>query len=294
MAEALNTLLEGLPQSSLTTRLLDGLDYVVPGEWRNITVFEEMIKDVTGETDQALIQQVGERAMALYNDPAQGYNRAVDVYQGVDHVSTVSGLASVFSMVADRVDLFEKVRDVAPKPDTVQAVDAGIKLAAELAAFTLTNGIPGDSVGDFATSIVNYGKDERMRMVAWLAFDCIIPLGPDFFAKMMDAVKNLDTDSLQNHRLFKFVADHLPGDIAQKKALVEQNVSMAGEKLNAFASEKAMTREGLLEKVRQYVDVADDKLDMVAAALDVTTNTFEHTGIQTVARRIVSRAYGEI
>jgi hypothetical protein len=294
MAEALHTLLEGLPQSSLTTRLLDGLDYVVPGEWRNITVFEEMIKDVTGEEDQALIQQVGERAMALYNDPAQGYNRAVDVYQGVDHVSTVSGLASVFSMVADRVELFEKVRDVAPKPDTVQAVDAGIKLAAELAAFTLTNGIPGDSVSDFANSIVNYGKDERMRMVAWLAFDCIIPLGPDFFAKIMDAVRNIDTSALENHRVFKFVSNHLPGDIGQKKALVEQNVSMAGEKLNAFATEKGMTREGLLAKVREYVDVADDKLDMVAAALDVSTNTFEHTGIQTVARRIVSRAYGEI
>jgi hypothetical protein len=26
----------------------------------------------------------------------------------------------------------------------------------------------------------------------------------------------------------------------------------------------------------------------------MTTNVFEHTGVQTVARRIVSRAYGEI
>ena len=55
-----------------------------------------------------------------------------------------------------------------------------------------------------------------------------------------------------------------------------------------------MTREGLLEKVRHYVSISDDKLDMLAAALDVTTNPFEHTGVQTVARRIVSRAYGEI
>jgi len=294
MAEPLHLLVEKLPQSSLTTRLLDALDWVVPGEWRNITVFEDMIKDVTGEDDASLIQQIGERAMALYNDPEQGYQRAVDVYQGVDHVSTASGLLSAFSMVADKVDIFESVRDVTPKPDTVQAVDAGVKLAAELVGFTLTNGIPGDSLGDFANAVLAYGKEERMRLVAWLAFDCIIPLGPDFLAKVMDAVKSTDPDSIQNHKVFRFIADHLPGDLGQKKALIEQNVEMAGSKLNAFATDRGMTREGLLEKVRHYVDVADDKLDILAAALDVTTNTFEHTGVQTVARRIISRAYGEI
>lgn len=294
MTEPLHVLVESLPRSSLTTRLLGALDWVVPGEWRNITVFEEMIKDVTGEEDQALVQQIGERAMALWNDPAQGYQRAVDVYRGVDHVATGAGLAAIFSMVADRVELFEKVRDVAPKPDIVQAVDAAVKLAAELVAFTLTNGIPGDSIGDFSTSVAAYAKEERMRMVAWLAFDCIIPLGPDFFAKILDSLRTVDLDALANHRVFRFVAEHLPGDIARKKQIVEENVADAGERLNAFATERGMTREGLLEKVREYVDVADDKLDMIAAALDLTTNTFEHTGIQTVARRIIARAYGEI
>jgi len=294
MTEALHTLLEGLPRQSLTTRLLGALDWVVPGEWRNVTVFEDMIKDVTGEEDQALIQQVGERAMALWNDPAQGYQRAVTVYRGVDHVATGAGLASVFSMVADRVELFEKVRDVTPKPDTVQAVDAAVKLAAELAAFTLVNGIPGDSIGDFSKSVAEYGKDERMRMVAWLAFDCIIPLGPDFFAKILDALHKVDLDALSNHSVFRFVADHLPGDLARKKQILEENVADTGERLSAFASDKGMTQESLLTKVREYVDVADDKLDVLAAALDMTTNAFEHTGIQTVTRRIVSRAYGEI
>ena len=55
-----------------------------------------------------------------------------------------------------------------------------------------------------------------------------------------------------------------------------------------------MSREGLLDRIKGYVDVADAKLDTVAAVLDITTNYFEHTGIQSVARRLVSRAYGEI
>jgi hypothetical protein len=294
MSESIHLLVEGLPQNSLTTRLLGALDFVIPGEWRNITLFEDMVKDVTGEEDAGIIQSVGERAIALYGDDTQGYQRAITVYKGVDHTSTAAGLTAIASMVNERFNLLDSLKDVAPKPDTVQAVDAGVKLAAELAAFCLTNGIPGDSVGDFANAVVAYGKDERMRMTAWLAFDCLVPLGPDFLAKILDAVRSIDLDRLSNHRVFRFVADHLPGDIARKKQILEENVQSTGEKLAAFAGDKGMTQESLLGKIREYVDVADDKLDVVAAALDVTTNTFEHTGIQTVARRIVSRAYGEI
>jgi hypothetical protein len=35
-------------------------------------------------------------------------------------------------------------------------------------------------------------------------------------------------------------------------------------------------------------------MEYVAAAIDVGTNYFEHTGIQSVSRRLISRAYGEI
>jgi hypothetical protein len=61
-----------------------------------------------------------------------------------------------------------------------------------------------------------------------------------------------------------------------------------------MVQDKAISQEGILARVREYVEVADDKLDMVAAALDMSTNYFEHTGIQTVARRVVTRAYGEL
>lgn len=294
MSDSIHALLEALPQANLTTRLLGALDWVVPGEWKNITVFDELIEDVTGEADPSLIQQIGERAIALYADTEQGYQRAVAVYQGVDHTSTAAGLTVVATMLNDRFSLVESLKDITPKPDTVQAVDAGVKLAAELIAFCLTNGLPGDSVSDFASAVINYGKEERIRMTAWLAFDCLIPLGPDFLGKMLDGFGGLDLDSLQNHRVFRFVADHLPGDLAQKKALVETNLQNVGKHLENFGNEKGLTRENLLERVREYVDVADDKLDVVAAALDLGTNTFEHTGIQTVARKIVSRAYGEI
>jgi hypothetical protein len=55
-----------------------------------------------------------------------------------------------------------------------------------------------------------------------------------------------------------------------------------------------ITQEAVLAKVKEYLAIADEKLDLAAAALDLATNTFEHTGTQTVVRRVVSRAYGEI
>lgn len=288
------TSLESLPEASLTTRLLGALDYVVPGEWNNIVSLEGMIRDVTGEEDQGLIQQVGERALVLFADPEQGYQRAVQVYQGVDSASTVAGAAALASMASERFEILSFLRDVAPKPDTVQAVDAGAKLAAELVAFALTNGLPGDSVMDFANAITSYAKEERMRMTAWLAFDALIPLGPDFLEKILDTLGTVDLSFLEENRVFRFVSEHLPGDIAQKRDALRANVESAGAHLTSFATERGMTQEGLVEKVREYVDLADDKLDLLAASLDMSTNVFEHTGVQTVARRIVSRAYGEI
>ena len=53
--------------------MLDAVDAVAPGQWRNIVGFENTIKVITGETDQDLIQKIGERAIRLYNDRSQGY-----------------------------------------------------------------------------------------------------------------------------------------------------------------------------------------------------------------------------
>jgi hypothetical protein len=293
MSESLHAVLEGLPQSSLTTHVLGALDYLVPGEWQNITVFETMVKDVTGETDDALIQQVGERAIQLYADESTGYAKAVSVFRGIDSASTVAGAAAMASLAGQRFEILSFLQDVTPRPDVTQAVDASLKLAGELVAFTLTNGLPGDSVGDFVSALASYGKEEKMRLSAWLAIDCVLPLGPDFIQKMLAALDG-PLESIQDNRVFKFVSTHLPGGIAEQRDAIKRNIEQSRGHLEATVAMQGITQAGVLEKVKQYVAIADDKLDLVAAALDLGTNTFEHTGIQTVARRVISRAYGEI
>ena len=293
MTESLYTVLEALPQTSLTTHILDALDTFVPGEWRNITVFEEMVKDVTGESDEAIIQQVGERAMQLFADESTGYARAISVFKGIDSASTVAGVAALASMAGQRFEILSFLNDVTPKPDTTQAIDAGVKLAGELVAFTLTNGLPGDSVGDFAAALVNYGKEEKIRLASWLAIDCVLPLGPDFVLKILEALDG-PLERLQESRAFQFVSAHLPGGLAEQRDTIKKSLEESRGQLEGMVASHGISQETVLAKVKEYIAIADDKLDVAAAALDLATNTFEHTGTQTVVRRVVSRAYGEI
>lgn len=294
MSESIHKLLQDLPETSITTRVLGVLDYLAPGEWQNVTSFEKMVELVTGETDPAVVQAVGEKALQLWFDESTGYQRAVTIFKLVDSGATMAGAASLASLAGERFEILSFLKDVAPKPDTVQAIDAAVKLAAELAAFCSMNGIPGDSVGDFLSSLLNASKEDAMRFSAWIALDIVLPLGPDGVSKLIGAVQNIADGELANNRVFKLVADHLPGDLGAKRQLLTTTLDGAKSTIDAKIQTHSISQDSILSKVRQYVDIADDKLDLVAAALDVSNNYYEHTGIQTVARRLVTRAYGEI
>lgn len=291
----LHELLGDLPRSSITTRLLGLLDYAVPGEWQNITDLEEMIKSVTGETDQSLIQQIGERAVTLYNDPGNGYQRAVWIYEMLDDTGSISGLAALGNKLSGDFDFLSFLGDVTPKADTAQAVDAGVKLLGELAAFYYTNGMPGDSIGDFAAAFASAQKEDAMRLAAFLAFDCVLPLGPDFLMKLNDGIHSLSSGLLEGNGRFAKIARILPtDDIESSKKLLTDNFEATKGVLERFASDRGIVQSTIFDKIREVLGAADDKLDYVAAAVDLVSNHFEHTGIQSVARRVISRAYGEI
>jgi hypothetical protein len=287
-------LLEDLPQSGVTPTALSALDYLVPGQWVNVTVFDEMIRLVTGETDEGLIQQVGEKAIALYNDPNEHYQRAVWAFQTVDSLDKAAGMAALANRVGDKISFLSFLDKITPEPDTVQALDLAVKVVAELSCFCLVNGLPGDSVGDFASALGAYEREDAIRLAALVSFDGVIPLGPDFLAKAIDVVQNVSDGDLFNHGAFAKLRSLLPGGEGDQRALVQSAVEQAARPLQAFVEQHGVTREGLLERLRHVIEFSDDKLDYLAAAIDMTTNYFEHTGIQSVARRLVSRAYGQI
>ena len=291
----IHLLLEALPSSSTTTRLLQLLDYVVPGEWQNITNFEQMVKHVTGEEDQGLVQQVGERAIKLYNDPNNGYQRAVWIYQMLDDTAGIAGMAALADKLSGSFDFLSFLKSVTPKADTVQITDAAVKLVGELCAFCYANGLPGDSVGDFAAAFGNAQKEDAMRLAAFLAFDCVLPLGPDFLAKLSTGIQGLSDGALGGNGRFAKVASYLPSaDLFGAKKLIVDNFGATKDVLAAFTAKRGIEQGSVFGRLQALLGAADQKLDYVAAGIDLVSNHFEHTGIQSVARRVISRAYGEI
>jgi len=284
-------LVNNLPSTSLTGALLKSLDFIVPGQWKNITNFDELIKDETGESDEDLIQQVGERAIQLYTDAENGYQRAVWCFQKADSVDKGVVAASALNLIGQKFDL-QFIQNITPQPETAQAIDAAVKFGVELATFRLVNGLPGDGIAELTRAITSYAKDDAIRLAAFVAFDCVLPLGPNFLDKISGA---LSSAKLSENSLFRSVQQYLPGSSEdEQKTIIESSLRAVGGQLTGLAESKGVTQSGILAKIKDYVVLKDDRWDLIAATIDFMTNYYQHTGTQSVARRLIARSYSEI
>lgn len=295
MSKAIFELVDQLPTGGLTVSLLNSLDFVAPGQWHNVVGFVNTIKTVTGETDEDLIQQIGERAIYLYNDRSQGYQRAMWLYQTVDGTDKALGAAALANKVGESIPLLGFLNKVTPKPDKAQTIDLALKLVTELVAFCQINGIPGDSIGDFVASLGEYSGESLIRMVALVCVDGLIPLGPDFINKALNSINQTSPQELEQNSTFKNIQDSIPGNNAGSKLnfIGESFDSVKGWMGNLVASNN-LTPQKVVSNLQNFTQIADDKLDYLAAFLDVSTNYYEHTGTQTLARRLIERALAEL
>nr|WP_155707349.1 hypothetical protein [Gloeocapsopsis dulcis] len=275
--------------------MLRSLDFVIPGQWQNVTGFENTIRVVTGETDEGLIQQIGERAIYLYNDRSQGYQRAMWLYQTVDSTDVALGTAALANKIGERVPLLGFLNRLTPKADKAQTIDLSLKLVAELVAFCYINGIPGDSIGDFVASLADYSSESLMRMVALVCVDGLIPLGPDFILKAQSVLNDTNPKELEKNATFQRISDVIPGVTSLNKLLfIGESFDSVKGWMSGLVSSRNLTPQKVVNNLQQTIEVADDKLDYLAAFLDVATNYYEHTGTQTLARRLIERAVAEI
>ena len=295
MNKPIYKIVDELPTNNITIMVLKSLDFVVPGEWHNLVGFDNTIREVTGETDEELIQQIGDRAVWLYNDKSQGYQRSMWLYQTVDAADKTLATAALANKVGESIPLFGFLNRVTPNPDKAQAIDLSIKLAVELLAFCQINGIPGDSIGDFAASIANYSGESLMRMTALICLDGLIPLGPDFLMKIDSILNNLAPEELEENTTFNRINEEIPGEDSESKLnLIGNNFAAVRDWMASFVEGKDLSPDKVMNNIRSFIEVSDDKLDYVAAFLDMTTNYYEHTGTQTLARSLIDRAFAEI
>ncbi len=295
MSKPIYKIVDELPTNNMTIMVLKSLDFVVPGEWNNLVGFDNTIREVTGETDEEIIQQIGDRAVWLYNDKSQGYQRSMWLYQTVDNADKALGAAALANKVGDSIPLFGFLNRVTPNPDKAQAIDLSIKLVVEVLAFCQVNGIPGDSIGEFAASISNYSGEAIMRMAALICLDGLIPLGPDFLIKIDSILNNLSPRDLEENRTFNSINEEIPGEDSESKLnFIGNSFASVRDWMSGFVEERDLSPDKIMDNIRGFIEVSDDKLDYVAAFLDMTTNYYEHTGVQTLARSLIDRAYAEI
>lgn len=295
MSKPIQDLVDHLPTNNLTVSMLRSLDFVAPGEWQNMVGFVNTIRAVTGETDESLIQQIGERAIYLYNDRSQGYQTAMWLYQTVDSTDKALGAAALANKVGEQIPLLGFLNKVTPKADKAQTIDLSLKLVAELVAFCQINGIPGDSIGDFVASLGEYSGESLMRMVALVCVDGLIPLGPDFIQKVLLILNQTTPQELEKNTTFQNINDAIPGNnSAGKLNFIGESFDSVKGWMSDLVISRGLTPQKVVNNMQQFMQVADDKLDYLAAFLDVSTNYYEHTGTQTLARRLIERAVAEI
>lgn len=295
MSKPIFEMVDELPTSNMTTFALRSLDWVVPGQWENLVGFDNTIRTVTGETDESLIQQIGERAVYLYNDKSQGYQRAMWLYQTVDNADRALGAAALANKVGDSIPLLGLLNRVTPKANKAQTIDLCLKLVVELVAFCQINGIPGDSIGDFVASLADYSGESLMRMAALVCIDGLIPLGPDFINNALSTIDSTNPSELEQNGTYQRIRDSIPGDSpAGKLGFITQSFDSVKGWMSGFVRDRGLTPEKVVSNMRSFVDISNDKLDYLGAFLDMSTNYYEHTGTQTLARRLIERAVAEI
>ena len=295
MSKPIFELVDELPTGGLTVSMLNALDFAMPGKWENIVGFVNTIKHITGETEEDLIQAIGERAIYLYNDRSQGYQRAMWLYQTVDSTDKLLSTAALANKVGEKIPLLGFLTNITPKADKAQTIDLCLKLVVELLAFCQINGIPGDSIGDFVGSLGEYSGESLMRMVALVCVDGLIPLGPDFIKQTQSFLTRTSPQDLEQNQTFNNLKEFIPGKSAEGKLnFIGSSFDSVQGWMSDLVSSQNLSTEKVTGSILNFVDVADDKLDYLAAFLDLSTNYYEHTGTQTLARRLIERAFAEI
>lgn len=292
MSDSIRELLDELPSDNITVKVLKALDFIVPGEWENTVGFNQTIQVITGEEDANRVMEIGNKVIEIYNDKDNGYHKAMWWYRTLDNSDVGMATAAIADKVFDRIPFFNFFDKLTPKADKLQSFDLSLKIMGELIAYSRLNGLPILNPAEFVSELQShYSGPSRIRMAAIACIDGILPLGPDFLQKVGDILEKED-DGLENNPAFGFISNAIDTD--DNKGFIKETFSQVSGWMDNLVSSVGLTPESLFEKIGGFIELSDEGLDYVAAFLDTTTNYFEHTGIQTVAAKLIKDAVEQV
>jgi hypothetical protein len=295
MSNSIQKRVDDLPTRNLTIFSLNALDKIVPGKWENLVGWDNTIKTISQESDPAILDLVSRRAIALYDDKSQGYQTALWLYDTIDSTGSALGTAALGNKIGEKIPLLGFLNKLTPKAEKAQTIDLSLKLVVEVVAFCKINGIPGDSLGDFVRSLSDYGGESLMRMSALVCFDGLIPLGPNFIQTVSGRLSDLSPKELENNSQYKNIEQEIPGDSSDGKlSFIGESFDSVKGWMGDFVSSNDLTPQKVSHGLQGFIDFSEDRLDYLAAFLDMSTDYYRHTGVQTLARRLIERSLAEI
>lgn len=289
MSASIIELVDNLPTDNITVKVLRSLDFVLPGKWENLVGFDNSISAITGVTTPQEIAVIRDRALNLYDDKKNGYQTAIWLYQTVDSADKAIAAAALADKIGDTFSFIPFLDKLTPKADSIQSIDLKLKLVTELIVYSKLHGIQLNPI-KFAGSLKdNYHHEALLRMAALISIDGVLPLGTNFVSTIRDGIDA--QENLNQAPAFNVVSDLIP--VEDKQGFINESFDAVGDWMDNVISSFNLSRNSLVDKFGGFIEIADDKLDYVAAFLDGTTNFFEHTGIQTVARKLINQAHQE-
>lgn len=67
--------------------------------------FDDAIRQITQETNPEVLQRIRDKAIAFYDDPKNGYQSAVFLYQTVDRADAALGTAALADKIGEKIGL---------------------------------------------------------------------------------------------------------------------------------------------------------------------------------------------
>jgi hypothetical protein len=296
MDKSIIQLVDELPTDNITVKVLKALDYLMPGQWDNLVGFDQSIRAITGESDPQVIQKIRDRSVALYHDPTQGYQTAITLYQTIDRADAALATAALANKVGEKISFLSFLNKMTPKADTTQSLDLLLKVVVELIAYCKLNGLPNPNPQQFAAALANNYQDAAlMRMMALVCIDGLLPLGPNFLGKIHEVMTGKEGNLITGNPVFVAINNLIPGNSpSEKVGFINQGFEAVEGWMNNLVAKTGVTPQSIMQGLGKFIQVADDNLDFVAAFLDQATNYYEHTGIQTVARKLILDAHGSM
>jgi hypothetical protein len=197
--------------------------------------------------------------------------------------------------VAGALPLVKRLAVLTPASQTLQAVDLSLKVAAEMLAFTQVNGLPGDSFAAFGDSLREYTGEARVRMAALVCFDALLPLGDNALHRLDDLLGQVGSRELHQLPSYAGMASLLPGrGDAAHLSFVRRGVDQWLGWADGFVGDLGLSGQRAVRALETTIGPWHGGMEQLATFLDAFTDTYSHTGVQAVARRLVERAAAEI